>query len=64
MSEKQIHYHEIIRPLREFGGMVLGLIVPEEALDLPAKGSGPMLDRELNPGEVGGVPANPTSLEG
>lgn len=53
-------HHEVIRPLREFGGMIVSLLVPDDALDLPVKGGGPMLDRELNPGEVGNSPTNPT----
>lgn len=32
-KEKPIHYHEIVRPLKEFGGMVLDLIVPKEAVE-------------------------------
>lgn len=32
-------HHEIIRTFKDFGGMVLGLIVPDEALELPKRGA-------------------------
>lgn len=40
-------HHEIIRTFKDFGGMIIGLIVPDEALELPRRGAAEMLDREL-----------------
>lgn len=51
MEKETVRYHEIVRPLRELGGMVLDLVVPPTAVAMP------------RPGEVGGVPAQPTLTE-
>jgi len=66
MSAEQPRYHEVVRPISElvqgWGRYVIDLIVPAEAVE---RGGAAMLDRELygNPGEVGSVPAKPTTLE-
>ncbi len=64
--QKQTKYHDIGEAAKDIGSFVLGwaknLIVPEEALELP-RGGAAMLDRHLNPGEVGAVPTQPTLFE-
>lgn len=55
-------YHEIMPTIKDlvqgWGARVLDLVIPEDAVDLPNRGGGPMLDRELStPRSV--PPANP-----
>lgn len=63
--EKKPYLHEVIRPAKEIGELVMGwakdVICPPGAVDLP-RGGGPLLDEYIS-GPRSVPPANPSLFE-